>query len=225
MSVRLHRRGWPSAIVPGMERVGLAAIESLARTCQGDQSLGDRAEDVCAQVAQLFDLDHVCLLRHDPSDGTVAELGSSGAPRDERGDHRRSGSPLPLSGGTSRSGTDGRIDFALPLTSGDRCLGFLTGDRIGKQGELARDEAALLNTIAVVLATLLEKDLWREQMQRMDSLRSEFIGFASHELRGPLAAIYGLAVTLDERAADLPEAARLEAQRRLREDEPRPRAH
>ena len=89
--------------------------------------------------------------------------------------------------------------FCVPLSSSGRCLGFLLGDRRGARFELDAGALAALDVVGVVTATLLEKLLVAEEMQRLDSMKSEFIAIASHELRTPLTSVYGISLTLDER--------------------------
>jgi two-component sensor histidine kinase len=61
-------------------------------------------------------------------------------------------------------------------------------------------------------------------MQRLDSMKSEFIAIASHELRTPLTSVYGISVTLDERDHALSDAERPQLRRTLREQSERLRA-
>ena len=105
--------------------------------------------------------------------------------------------------------------FALPLTSGVRCLGFLSGKRRGAD---APDESELeaLATVGVVASTLLDDALVRSEARRLDVLKSEFIALAVHELRNPLSSIYGACITLDERDGALAESDRVALRRALR---------
>jgi signal transduction histidine kinase len=92
------------------------------------------------------------------------------------------------------SGVEGgevRSAFALPLTSAHRCLGFLAGNRRGI-GSPDEGEAAALETVGLVAASLLDNALARQEAQQLDVLKSEFIALAAHELRNPLSSIYGL---------------------------------
>ena len=105
--------------------------------------------------------------------------------------------------------------FALPLLSGGRCLGFLSGQR---HGTSSPDESELeaLATVGVVTATLLEDALIRKEAKQLDVLKSEFIALAVHELRNPLSSVYGACVTLDERDDSLAESDRVALRRALR---------
>jgi signal transduction histidine kinase len=95
--------------------------------------------------------------------------------------------------------------FALPLLSEARCIGLLSGDHAGLPFELDEVETDVLNTIGVLVATLLEKELLREQMRRLDEAKTQFIALASHELRTPIQIVYGVVATLHHRGSELRE--------------------
>jgi two-component system sensor histidine kinase MtrB len=61
----------------------------------------------------------------------------------------------------------------------------------------------VLTTIGTVTAVLLDKELDREELRRLDELKSSFIALASHELRTPAAVVHGTAATLFRRAGEL----------------------
>jgi two-component system sensor histidine kinase KdpD len=100
--------------------------------------------------------------------------------------------------------------FALPLMSEGRCIGFLVGDRAGSTFELAETEIDILNTIGALAATLLEKELLREELRRLDEAKTQFIELASHELRSPIQTVYGVLATLHARGGELREEQRVE---------------
>ena len=87
-----------------------------------------------------------------------------------------------------------------------RCESSVT--EIDKQG---------LATVGVVAATVLEDALARDELQEIEVRGSEYIALATHELRNPLASIYGIAVTLDEREDELAEPQRRVLLNALRE--------
>jgi signal transduction histidine kinase len=63
--------------------------------------------------------------------------------------------------------------------------------------ELTRPEIATLNDLAAIVVDQLELRLAaRREEQRLEQLKSEFAMTASHQLRTPLASIYGAAMTL-----------------------------
>jgi len=124
-----------------------------------------------------------------------------------------------VSGGGNGDSTSA---FALPLMSGERCLGFLSGSRRGMASP-DESEAEALAIVGVVAATLLDNALARKEAQQLDVLKSEFIAHAAHELRNPFSSIYGLWVTLDERGDALVESDRQALRNSLREQTARMR--
>jgi two-component system sensor histidine kinase MtrB len=113
--------------------------------------------------------------------------------------------------------------FAVPLMRGERCLGFLCGQR-RLAVPLDEDEVEALATLGIMVAALLESALAREEAQRLDVLKSEFIALAAHELRSPLSSIYGFCVTLDERGDALTERDRAAVRAALRDQADQMRA-
>jgi signal transduction histidine kinase len=98
--------------------------------------------------------------------------------------------------------------FAVPLITGERCLGFLSGQR---RRVVPPDEPELeaLASVGILAAAMLESALAREEAERRDVLKSEFIALAAHELRSPASGIYGFCVTMDERGDELDERDRV----------------
>ncbi len=99
---------------------------------------------------------------------------------------------------------------AVPLSIEDRCLGFLAGDRGGREFTLNEDDLQVLTALGVVAAVFIDKadqyaDLQRalEELRDLDQAKSDFISVASHELRTPIAVVHGIAATLHRRGADL----------------------
>lgn len=93
--------------------------------------------------------------------------------------------------------------FSLPLFSGGRCLGFLSGDHAGAHFELDQDEKDVLETAGVIAAILLEKSLVEEELRRLDDAKTRFVAFAAHELRTPIQAVYGMLATVHHRGSEL----------------------
>jgi signal transduction histidine kinase len=93
--------------------------------------------------------------------------------------------------------------FTLPLFAQGQCLGFLGGDRGGTRFELDPATAAALRTVGVLVATLLQAALVDEERRLLDAAKNQFIALASHELRTPVAVMYGITSTLVVRGNQL----------------------
>lgn len=182
-------------------------------------------ERVCGAVAEAFDFDSVSAMGYDTEAEEVSEIAIAGDAPADRPDHESIGNiPLLLAARDIRELVllaDGELTsaFALPLISGERCLGFLSGTR----GAAHETDGDALATVGILATTLLEDALLREEMQQRDVLKSEFVALAVHELRNPLSSIYGISVTLNERGDELPEFQRLTLRNALQEQASRTR--
>jgi signal transduction histidine kinase len=151
---------------------------------------------------------------YDAETEEVTELASAGAAPDDRAERRPIAS-VPLLVEARETGnlvllpTDGVASaFSLPLLSRDRCLGFLSGKRAA-MGSGTKTDRDVLATVGIVAATLLENALAREELEKRDLLKSEFIALAVHELRNPLSSVYGTSVTLYDGEGELAEPHRV----------------
>ena len=72
------------------------------------------------------------------------------------------------------------------------------------------DDVELLQLVADRVAIAIERGRLHEQTVRLDELRANFVAIASHELRTPTTAVYGVLKTLFERDAELDEDLRRE---------------
>jgi signal transduction histidine kinase len=103
----------------------------------------------------------------------------------------------------------------IPLVSDGRCLGFLTCDERGETFSLDAAEVNLLTTFGTLIAAFLERAIEHGELRRLNELKSQFAALASHELRTPVAAIYGAVRTLDEREQELSPEQQAELRRML----------
>jgi signal transduction histidine kinase len=76
------------------------------------------------------------------------------------------------------------------------------------------DDQALLELVASRAALAIEKARIHEKMVRLDQLKLNFVAVASHELRTPATAIYGITATLLH-GAELSEETRVELEESL----------
>jgi len=182
-------------------------------------------ERVCEAVVDALAFDRIAGMRYHTPAGEVSEVAVAGIPSAKRAEHRPLASvPLLAEALDAQNlvfASDGPAGeptwaFALPLMSGERCLGFLSG-KCRRVVPPDGAEVEALATLGYVAAALLESALAREEAQRLDALKSEFIALAAHELRSPLSAIFGFCITLDERGDALAEGDRLALRAALRE--------
>jgi two-component system sensor histidine kinase MtrB len=202
----------------------LELVERVSLAGAGGVSPPAFLEGVCGAVAEALGFDSVTAAQFHPGSEEVSEVAAAGdSPAEQAG--RRPIGVVPLlaealdsqslvlvSGGDIGDVTSA---FALPLISAGRCLGFLCGDR---RSMVSSDDGEVdaLTTVGIVVGTLLDNALARQEAQRLDVLKSEFIALAAHELRNPLSSIYGLCVTLDERSDALGDRDRLALREALR---------
>ena len=219
---------------------GLAAASGTTVQLIRRVSLGAEAgvsptvllERVCEAVVDALAFDRIAGVSYHTTAGEVSEVAVAGIPSAKRAERRPLASAPLLAEALDAQklvlGPDWRAGeltwaFALPLISGERCLGFLSGK--GRQ-VVPPDESEVeaLATLGLVVAALLDGALAREEAHRLDVLKSEFIALAAHELRSPLAAIFGFCITLEERGDALAEGDRLALRAALREQADQVRA-
>jgi signal transduction histidine kinase len=73
-----------------------------------------------------------------------------------------------------------------------------------------RDETNLLQLVAERVSVAIEKARIHDEMVALDELKLSFVAVASHELRTPATAVYGILTTLRERGDTLGEDVRLQ---------------
>jgi signal transduction histidine kinase len=177
----------------------LEAVRRISICGLGSPTSSALLEDVCTVVSETLEFDSVVAVRYDgQTDDPGATAGSIVC---LLGDARDTQKLVFLELGDLTSA------FALPLISGDRCLAFLCGTRNARSAPTEADDEALA-VVGVVAATLLDDALAREAVEELDVRRSEYIALATHELRNPVASIYGISVTLSERNDELAERQR-----------------
>jgi signal transduction histidine kinase len=205
-------------------RATLELIRHIAVPSPGGETPPALLARACAAVSETLAFERVSATRYHAPAEEVSEVAFAGAPYAGEAERRPIASIPLLTEALEkqdlvvisdiRAGEAG-CAFALPLITGERCFGFLSGNR---RGAVAPEEAEVeaLATVGIVLAALFENALAREEAQRLDVLKSEFVALAAHELRNPLSSIYGIYVTIDERAEELAEPDRLALREALR---------
>jgi signal transduction histidine kinase len=212
--------------VASQPHIQLEALHELARALAGGEFRARAIlERCCAAVAHGFGFERVGIVRYVPETGTLVPFAAHGLTTAEFAS-LPSSLPIGTFGAFDRALESGRPAYApdpttesvppaivagfglgsfviVPLFSEGRCLGFMTCDERGERFDLDAAELDLLGTFGTLIAAFLEKAIAHGELRRLNELKSQFAALASHELRTPVAAIYGAAKTLDVRGHEL----------------------
>jgi signal transduction histidine kinase len=101
-----------------------------------------------------------------------------------------------------------------PLMVSDSVLGVIHVGTLAPRLFTA-DDRELLELVASRAALAIEKARIHEETVRLDQLKLNFVAVASHELRTPATAIYGITATLHEGGPELSQETRLELEESL----------
>jgi signal transduction histidine kinase len=205
----------------------LEALHVLARAlAAGEFRAHTVLERACSAVAGGFGFERVGIVRYVPATRVLIPFVEHGLTAAER-EALPASLPIDSFGAFGRSLSSGRATFVgdpgeepelpaevarefgigsfvlVPLLSEGRCLGFMTCDLRGERFMLTESEIDLLGTFGALIGAFLERAIQHAELRRLNELRSQFVAIASHELRTPVAAIYGATQTLDAREHQL----------------------
>jgi signal transduction histidine kinase len=223
--------------VASKPHIQLEALHELARAlAEGEFRARAVLERACAAVADGFRFERVGIVRYIPETSTLIPFAAHGLTPAELG-ALPAAVPIAQFSAFQAALATGRAAFVedpgneeavpseiarglglgsfviVPLVSDGRCLGFLTCDERGERFSLDKAEVDLLTTFGTLIAAFLERAIEHGELRRLNELKSQFAALASHELRTPVAAIYGAVRTLDERAGELSPEHRAELRR------------
>ena len=97
----------------------------------------------------------------------------------------------------------------VPLLVRGASLGVLHVGTLSAR-QFTRDQVELLQLVAERVAIAIERAQLHEELIQLDQLRLNFVAIASHELRTPATAVYGVLKTLADRGPHLTEDLRQE---------------
>jgi signal transduction histidine kinase len=92
--------------------------------------------------------------------------------------------------------------LGVPLAVREHVTGVLNVGTVSPRF-FTRDETRLLELVAERVAVAIEKARIHDDMVALDELKLSFVAVASHELRTPATAVYGILTTLRERSDTL----------------------
>jgi signal transduction histidine kinase len=226
-------RGHHESVQPSPE---LRVFVDLAHAAQGARDVPDMLLRICRTIVGSFGFERMGFARYHAERGEIEPLAVHGVSDDLAAGAPRSLAAYPLLERAAESGQPIFVEdvgrgpdvppqvarmlgiraaFAAPLVTEGRCLGFIGADKGGKPFSLDNRELDLLAAIAAVVAVFLDKQLMQEELARLERLKNEFIGFASHELREPAALIHIIAQTLYARGNELSREQLQELRKRL----------
>jgi signal transduction histidine kinase len=104
--------------------------------------------------------------------------------------------------------------LGAPLTVSDTVLGVIHVGTLEPRLFTPGDQQ-LLELVASRAALAIEKARIHEETVRLDQLKLNFVAVASHELRTPATAIYGITATLRHRGEELADETRIELEETL----------
>jgi signal transduction histidine kinase len=92
--------------------------------------------------------------------------------------------------------------LGVPLLVRGEVIGVLhVGSLSGRT--FTRDDVELLELVAIRVALAIERARLHEEVRLLDGLKANFVAIASHELRTPATAVYGVLTTLERRGDSL----------------------
>jgi signal transduction histidine kinase len=92
--------------------------------------------------------------------------------------------------------------LGVPLLAGDEVIGVLHVGSLTPR-LFREDDIELLELVAARVALAIERARLHEGIVQLEQLQANFVAIASHELRTPATAVYGVLVTLASRGDDL----------------------
>ena len=92
--------------------------------------------------------------------------------------------------------------LGVPLLARGEVIGVLHVGSLSPRS-FRRDDVELLELVAARAALAIERASLHEEVRLLDGLKSNFVAIASHELRTPATAVYGVLTTLERRGDEL----------------------
>lgn len=185
----------------------MQTIVELARDAsRAGHDLSALFQVVCEHFTKSLGVERAVAYRYVTEDEEVVPMAHCGA--GARGELGRRRFPLKERAQFARAYRKRRPEVAhnfvvVPLLASGSCRGFVAGDRAGAPIEIGEKELEPIETLASVAGTIVAQAEQICRLERSAELANHFIGLASHEIRGPVAVIQGVAATLHDRIGEL----------------------
>ena len=214
-------------------RMRLERLESVTDAALGYLELDELLAELLARTRELLNTDTAAVLLLDETENELVARAAVGLEEEvERGVR------IPVGGGfAGRIAAErrpivlddvGHADvlnpilrekgikslLGVPLIASDTVVGVIHVGTLAPR-LFTPDDEELLELVASRAALAIGKARIHEETVRLDQLKLNFVAVASHELRTPATAIYGITATLRHRGTGLPEETRIELEESL----------
>jgi signal transduction histidine kinase len=195
----------------------LAQLQAISDAALAHLELDDLLDELLQRIHTILDVDTCAILLHDETSNELVARAAVGIEEEVE-----QGVRIPVGGGfAGRIAAERRpivlreVDhehvlnpllyekgiktlLGVPLIARDAIIGVL---HVGKlvQHRFTPDDVQLLELVGERVALAIEKARLHEETKWLDQLKLNFIAVASHELRTPAAAVYGMLTTLRAR--------------------------
>jgi len=202
-------------------RIRLEHLQAVTDVALSHLELGDLLRELLRGIREILQADTCAILLRDEDIGDLVSTAAVGledaAERDARipvgrgfaGRVAATAAPVVLEDVRAEDVLDPVLRekgvkslLGAPLLARGEVIGVLHVGTL-RPRKFTNDDVELLQLVADRAAVAIERARLHSELVRLNQMRLNFVAVASHELRGPAAALYGVAVTLRGREGTL----------------------